>query len=76
MKDCITDLRSHPNLCPALRWKGQFVVSEHDPAAQTGTDHSFWCMYTQTCIGPDGMNAEPALCASPIRACHGSGRCT
>jgi hypothetical protein len=74
MTDC-TDLRDHPNLCPALRWKGQFVLSEPDPSAQTGTDHNFWCMYTQTCVGPDGMNAEPALCASPIRACHGTGQC-
>ena len=75
MSDCTSDLTNHPNLCSALRWKGQFVLSEPDPSAQTGTDHSFWCMYTQTCIGPDGMNAEPGLCASPIRACHGSGQC-
>ncbi|MGI9103199.1 MAG: hypothetical protein ACR2IF_12250 [Terriglobales bacterium] len=74
MEPC-TDLRQHPHLCPALRWKGQFVLAEHDPSAQTGSDASYWCMYTQTCVGPDGMLAEPALCASPIRACHGSGRC-
>ncbi len=65
----------YPNLCPALRWKGQFVVAERDPSAQTGTDHSFWCLYTQSCIGPDGINAEPSLCASPARACHGTGKC-
>ncbi len=74
MSNC-TDLTQHPNLCHALRWKGQFVLSEADASAQTGTDHSFWCMFTQTCVGPDGMNAEPALCASPIRACHGTGQC-
>jgi hypothetical protein len=74
MTDC-TDLTAHPNLCHGLRWKGQFVLSERDPSAQTGTDSSFWCMYTQTCVGPDGMNAEPSLCASPIRACHGTGKC-
>jgi hypothetical protein len=51
------------------------VLAEPDPSAQAGTDHSFWCTYTQTCIGPDGMNAEPSLCASPIRACHGTGQC-
>ena len=38
MSDCISDLTNHPNLCPALRWKGQFVLSERDPSAQTGTD--------------------------------------
>ncbi len=74
MSEC-PDLTQHANLCPALRWKGQFMLAERDPTAQTGTDHSFWCMYTQTCVGPDGMNAEPSLCASPIRACHGTGKC-
>jgi hypothetical protein len=75
MSDCTSDLTNHPNLCHGLRWKGQFIVSERDPSAQTGTDHNFWCMFTQTCIGPDGMNAEPGLCASSIRACHGTGHC-
>ena len=75
MSDCTSDLTKHPHLCHALRWKGQFILSERDPSAQTGTDHNFWCMFTQTCIGPDGMNAEPGLCASPIRACHGTGQC-
>ncbi len=69
------DLRQHPNLCPALRWKGQFVLAEHDSNAQQGSDTSYWCSYTQTCIGPDGMSAEPASCASPARACHGTGKC-
>lgn len=68
------DLRLHPKLCPALRWKGQFVGVEHEAEAQHG-DTSYWCMYTQTCIGPDGMIAEPATCASPIRECHGTGKC-
>ena len=65
----------HPNLCSGLRWKGQFILSEPPPDAHGNGDTSFWCMYTQTCIGPDGRNAEPRLCASPIRACHGSGKC-
>ncbi len=69
------DLRLHPNLCPALRWKGQFVLAEHDPDAQQGSDSSYWCMYTQTCIGPDGIAAEPAACVSPMRKCHGTGKC-
>ena len=68
-----SNLTTYPHLCHALRWKGQFISAEPDPTAQSGTDTSFWCMYTQTCVGPDGMNAEPSLCASPIRGCHGTG---
>ena len=67
------DLRVHPNLCPALRWKAQFAVAEPDPTAQQG-DHSYWCMYTQTCIGPDGITAAPESCASPLRVCRGTGK--
>ncbi len=69
------DPRSNPNLCTGLRWKGQFVLSEDDPSAQTGTDTNYWCAATQSVIGPDGMLAAPGLCASPIRACHGTGKC-
>ncbi len=45
---------NNPNLCSALRWKGQFILSEHDPNVQASNDGLFWCMHTQTCIGPDG----------------------
>ncbi|HYK51419.1 MAG TPA: hypothetical protein VEU94_16975 [Terriglobales bacterium] len=66
---------SHPNLCSALRWKGQFILAESDPNVQTSNDGLFWCMHTQTCIGPDGKVAEPGNCAAKNRACHGSGKC-
>jgi hypothetical protein len=32
-------------------------------------------MHTQTCIGPDGMLAEPGNCNKKNRACHGTGKC-
>jgi len=63
------------NLCTALRWKGQFITAEHDPSVQPSNDGLFWCMYTQTCIGPDGELAEPGNCSSKRRCCHGSGKC-
>ena len=47
-----------PNLCSSLRWKGQFIASESDPNVQLCNDGLFWCMHTQTCIGPDGEVAE------------------
>jgi hypothetical protein len=62
-------------LCPALRWKGQFIEVEHDPTVPPTNDGLFWCMHTQTCIGPDGELAEPGTCSSKFRACHGTGKC-
>lgn len=66
---------NRPNLCSALRWKGQFILSESDANVQASNDGLFWCMHTQTCIGPDGKVAEPGNCASKGRACHGTGKC-
>jgi hypothetical protein len=66
---------THPNLCRALRWKGQFIFAEADSAASASSDGLFWCLHTQTCIGPDGELAEPAHCASKSRVCHGTGKC-
>jgi hypothetical protein len=66
---------THPNLCTALRWKGQFILSEPDPNVQPSNDGLFWCMHTQNCIGPDGEVAEPGNCSSKKRGCHGTGQC-
>lgn len=66
---------THPSLCTALRWKGQFILSEPDPNVQASNDGLFWCMHTQNCIGPDGAVAEPGNCSSKKRGCHGTGKC-
>jgi hypothetical protein len=65
----------HANLCTALRWKGQFILSDPDPTVQPSNEGLFWCMHTQNCIGPDGKVAEPGNCSSPWRQCHGTGQC-
>lgn len=65
----------NPNLCPSLRWKGQFILAERDPTVPASNDGLFWCIHTQTCIGPDGKVAEPVKCSSPLRSCHGAGKC-
>ena len=62
-------------LCTALRWKQQFISADHDPTVPPSNDGLFWCMHTQTCIGPDGELAEPGNCSSPGRKCHGTGKC-
>jgi len=66
---------NHPDLCPGLRWKGQFLTAEPDRSVQASVDCLFWCVHTQTCIGPDGKVAEPGKCHSHRRPCHGSGKC-
>lgn len=65
----------HPNLCPSLRWKGQFILAERDSSVPASNDGLFWCIHTQTCIGPDGRLAEPGNCCSSFRSCHGMGKC-
>ena len=64
----------HPELCPCLRWKGQFFQAERDPTVPPSNDGLFWCVFTQTCIGPDGSLAEPGECSSSYRACYGTGQ--
>jgi hypothetical protein len=61
---------NRPNLCAALRWKEMFIGVERDPTVQPSNTGSFWCLYTQNCLGPDGLVAEPELCASGERGCH------
>jgi len=63
-----------PELCTALRWKGQYILAEPDPSIPPTNDGLFWCVYTQNCLGPDGDIAEPGNC-KPGRACHGTGKC-
>ena len=75
MNECDRFNIDHPQLCTGLRWKGQFILAEPDPTVQPSNDGLFWCMFTQTCIGPDGKLAEPGQCSSPLRGCHGSGKC-
>jgi hypothetical protein len=64
----------HPDLCHCLHWKGLFISVEPDPTVPGTHDHHYWCVYTQTCLGPDGKLAEPGECSSSERACYGKGR--
>jgi hypothetical protein len=66
---------SKETLCTSLRWKQQFISAERDSSVPPSNDGLFWCMHTQTCIGPDGELAEPGNCSSPGRKCHGTGKC-
>jgi hypothetical protein len=74
----ITEVESfnlnHPDLCPHLRWKGMLVGVEWDQTVPPTNDGSFLCLFSQTCIGPDGGLVEPSECCSTGRACHGTGK--
>jgi hypothetical protein len=70
MKQAMRFNIKHPDLCPALRWKGQFIASEEDPTVPSTRDNHYWCVYTQTCVGPDNKLAEPHECSSRTRGCH------
>ncbi|MBI4481374.1 MAG: hypothetical protein HY652_00650 [Acidobacteria bacterium] len=56
-------------VCRCLRWKGMFIDAEPDPTVPPCNDRLFWCMHTQTCLGPDGQVAEPEQC-KPGRGCY------
>jgi hypothetical protein len=60
------------NLCPSLRWKGMFIWAEKDQSVPPSNSGIFWCLHTQTCLGPDGNVAEPGDCDSATRKCHRS----
>jgi hypothetical protein len=60
----------HPDLCPALKWKGQFTHTSDDPTVPSVRDNQYWCVFTQTCVEPDGHLAEPYECSSVTRTCH------
>ena len=61
------------DLCDCLRWKSLYVNVAPDPSVPSGRSHHFWCVFTQTVLGPDGEVALPATCG-PDRACYGTGR--
>ncbi len=74
MKQSVRFDTSHPNLCPALRWKWQFTLGGDTQGVPSTRDDAYWCVYTQTCVGPDGRLAEPHVCSSPERGCHREAR--
>ena len=65
---------NHPELCPMLRWKQMFYDAPRDPEVPRSNDAHFWCVYTQSCLGPDGKLAVPGECTSSNRRCYGTGK--
>jgi hypothetical protein len=61
---------NRPNLCAALRSKEMFIWADDDPTVLRANTGIYWCLYTQTPLGPDGQLAEPGNCDSGERGCH------
>src|SRR5438270_12958258 len=64
-----------PELCPSLRWEGQFILADPDPTVPASNEGLFWCLHTQTCIGQDGKIVGPGKCSATRRTGHGTGGC-
>ena len=58
--------------CSNLRTKGMYVQSAVDPAEMTFYDRyegaAYWCVMTQTGLGPDRQPVRPDACCGE-RAC-------
>ena len=65
---------NHPELCPMLRWKQMFYEAPRDREVPRSNDAHFWCVFTQSCLGPDGKLAVPGECTSAERRCYGTGK--
>ena len=55
--------------CRCLMSKAKILNLQFDPTVPPSNDGSYWCVHTQTVIGPDGKVAEPEACQSG-RSCY------
>jgi len=56
-------------VCRCLMSKGKLLDLKYDPTVPPSNDGSYWCVHTQTVLGPDGKLAEPEAC-KPSRGCY------
>jgi hypothetical protein len=55
--------------CENLRWKGLYVNGEEGYSVSGSGDRLFWCVKTQTCLGPDGKLVDDYECSAG-RPCY------
>ena len=55
--------------CGSLRWKGMFVDVQQDHSVPDSGDHIYWCVHTQSIMGPDGQVADGDIC-NATRSCY------
>jgi hypothetical protein len=59
-----TNLPVVQNSCRFLRSKEMYIDAEPDPTVPSGRSGHFWCVHTQTVIGPDGKFVTDEDCKS------------
>ncbi len=52
------------NHCRFLRSKEMYVQSEPDPTVPSMRSGHFWCVHTQTVVGPDGKFVTEHDCSN------------
>ena len=57
-----TNLPVVQNYCRFLRSKEMYIDVEPDPSVPGGRSGHFWCVHTQTVIGPDGKVVSDEEC--------------
>ena len=57
-----TNLPVVQNYCRFLRSKEMFIDAEPDHTVPSGRSGHFWCVHTQTVIGPDGKVVGEGEC--------------
>ena len=56
-------------VCRCLMSKAKLLNLQYDPTVPPSNDRSYWCVHTQSVIGPDDAVAEPERCG-PGRNCY------
>ena len=68
----LNELIAKGEVCSCLRSKKLFYQTDAPrvgpPSTLEGGDGPFWCVHTQSLVGPDGKIADTESC-SPGRAC-------
>lgn len=59
-----TNLPVVQNYCRFLRSKEMYINVEPDHTVPGGRSGAFWCVHTQTVIGPDGKVVSDEECGS------------
>ena len=55
--------------CGNIRWKGMFIDAQPDPTAAESSEHIYWCVRTQSIMGPDGQVVDEDTC-NFTRTCY------
>lgn len=63
MKEAVTDR------CPNIRWKDLLIDGKPDLAVPRSDEPPCWCVWTQTCLGPDGQVVNLDTC-NGTRSCY------